>query len=73
MLRQSSGLKWIDQSQGHITTDGRPVSPSWCGAPSGTHEQILIAYFAVVAQQRVYMPQYFMAVGVEIYDETRLL
>jgi hypothetical protein len=27
----------------HITTDGQSVSPSWCRAPSGAHDQIFIS------------------------------
>jgi hypothetical protein len=30
------------ESQSHVTTDGQSVSPSWCRAPSGAHDQILI-------------------------------
>jgi hypothetical protein len=30
------------QSQSHIATDGEPVSKSWCRAPSGAYDQILI-------------------------------
>jgi hypothetical protein len=30
------------QSQSHVTTDGQSVSPSWCRAPSGAHDQIFI-------------------------------
>jgi hypothetical protein len=29
-------------SQSHIATDGQPVIKSWCRAPSGAHDQILI-------------------------------
>jgi hypothetical protein len=32
------------QSQSHFTTDGQSVSPSWCRAPSGAHDQIFILY-----------------------------
>jgi hypothetical protein len=41
MLPQSLGLKCVGQSQSHVTTDGQPVSQSWCRAPSGAHDQIL--------------------------------
>jgi hypothetical protein len=34
-------FNWTE-SQSHITTDGQSVSPSWCRAPSGAHDQILI-------------------------------
>jgi hypothetical protein len=27
------------QSQSHVTADGQSASPSWCRAPSGTHDQ----------------------------------
>jgi hypothetical protein len=27
--------------ESHVTTDGQPVSPSWCRAPSGAHDQML--------------------------------
>jgi hypothetical protein len=30
------------KSQSHIATDGQSVSKSWCRAPSGAHDQILI-------------------------------
>jgi hypothetical protein len=30
------------ESQSHIATDGQPVSKSWCRAPYGAHDQILI-------------------------------
>jgi hypothetical protein len=30
------------QSQSHIATDGQSVCLSWCRAPSGAHDQILI-------------------------------
>jgi hypothetical protein len=30
------------QSQSHVTTDGQSVSPSWCRAPSGAHDQIFL-------------------------------
>jgi hypothetical protein len=30
-------------SQSHFTTDNQSVSPSWCRAPSGAHDQILIS------------------------------
>jgi hypothetical protein len=33
------------QSQSHFTTDGQSVSPSWCQAPSGAHDQIFIYLF----------------------------
>jgi hypothetical protein len=29
------------QSQSSVTTDGQSVSPSWCRAPSGAHDQML--------------------------------
>jgi hypothetical protein len=32
----------FSSSQSHIATDGRPISKSWCRAPSGAHDQILI-------------------------------
>jgi hypothetical protein len=38
---------WINtdcQSQSHFTTDGQSVSPSWCRAQSGAHDQIFILY-----------------------------
>jgi hypothetical protein len=28
--------------ESHVTTDGQSVTPSWCRAPSGAHDQILI-------------------------------
>jgi hypothetical protein len=31
------------QSQSHVTTDGRPVSMSWCKVHSGTCDQILFS------------------------------
>jgi hypothetical protein len=30
------------QSQSHVTTDGQSVGLSWCLAPSGSHDQIII-------------------------------
>jgi hypothetical protein len=30
------------QSQSHIATDGQSASKSWCRAPSGFHDQIVI-------------------------------
>jgi hypothetical protein len=42
MLRQSSGLNWIGQSQSDVMTDGLSGSSSRCRAPSGAHDQILI-------------------------------
>jgi hypothetical protein len=30
------------QSQSHVMADGQSASLSWCRAPSGTHDQILI-------------------------------
>jgi hypothetical protein len=30
------------QSQSHIASDGQSVRLSWCRAPSGSHDQILI-------------------------------
>jgi hypothetical protein len=41
MTPMSSGLKRIDQS--HVTTDGRSVSRSWCRAPSGTPDEVLLS------------------------------
>jgi hypothetical protein len=35
------------QSQSHIETDGQSVSKSWCRAPSGAHDQILITCVTV--------------------------
>jgi hypothetical protein len=35
-------LEAVFSTQSHITTDGQSVSPSWCRAPSGAHDQILI-------------------------------
>jgi hypothetical protein len=32
----------VSVSQSHVTTDGQSVSPSWCRAPSGAQDQILI-------------------------------
>jgi hypothetical protein len=29
-----------EKSQSHVTTDGKPVSQSWCRAPSRAHDQI---------------------------------
>jgi hypothetical protein len=29
-------------SQSHVTTDGQSVSQSWCRAPSGAHDQMLL-------------------------------
>jgi hypothetical protein len=29
-------------SQSHVATDGQSVRPSWCRAPSGAHDQILV-------------------------------
>jgi hypothetical protein len=28
--------------QSQVTTNGQSVSPSWCRAPSGAHDQILL-------------------------------
>jgi hypothetical protein len=33
---------FLTQSVSHVTTDGQSVSPSWCRAPFGAHDQILI-------------------------------
>jgi hypothetical protein len=33
---------FLSQSQSHITTDGQSVCLSWCRAPSGAHNQILV-------------------------------
>jgi hypothetical protein len=35
-------LNCVPKSQSHIATDGMWVSKSWCRAPSGAHDQILI-------------------------------
>jgi hypothetical protein len=43
-LSNSLRLKIIrTQSQSHVTTDGQPVSQSWCRAPSGAHDQMFVA------------------------------
>jgi hypothetical protein len=31
----------VSQSQSRVTTDGQPVSQSWCRPPSGAHDQML--------------------------------
>jgi hypothetical protein len=48
-MRVSSNLLYscirltiLFQSQSHFTTDDQSVSTSWCRAPSGAHDQILI-------------------------------
>jgi hypothetical protein len=33
----------VRESQSHVTTDGQPVSQSWCRAPSGAHDQMFVA------------------------------
>jgi hypothetical protein len=38
----ASCAHWLlSQSQSSVTTDGHSVSPSWCRAPSGAHDQML--------------------------------
>jgi hypothetical protein len=32
----------------HVTTDGQSVSPSWCRAPFGAHDQILITVWQLL-------------------------
>jgi hypothetical protein len=34
--------------QSHVTTDDHSVSPSWCRAPSGAHDQILITVWQLL-------------------------
>jgi hypothetical protein len=41
VLTHSSRLS-PSQSQSHIATDGQSACLSWCRAPSGAHDQILI-------------------------------
>jgi hypothetical protein len=38
----STGFHRSVQCQSHVKTDGQSVSPSWCRAKSGAHDQILI-------------------------------
>jgi hypothetical protein len=35
------------QSQSHIATDGQSVCLSWCRAPSGPHDQILVTVLCI--------------------------
>jgi hypothetical protein len=42
-FRQVDVYTW--QSQSHVTADGQSASPSWCRAPSGTHDQILSSIY----------------------------
>jgi hypothetical protein len=37
----------VSQSQSHIETDGQSVSLSWCRAPSGAHDQILVTVLSL--------------------------
>jgi hypothetical protein len=37
------------QSQSHIATDGQSVCLSWCRAPSGAHDQILITVWQLLS------------------------
>jgi hypothetical protein len=37
-----TGQPCQSQSQSHVTTDGQSVGLSWCRAPSGAHDQILL-------------------------------
>jgi hypothetical protein len=39
------------QSQSHVTTDGQSVGLSWCRAPSGAHNQILIVFWKLQSCQ----------------------
>jgi hypothetical protein len=36
-------------SQSHVATDGQSVSTSWCRAPSGAHDQILITLWQLLS------------------------
>jgi hypothetical protein len=37
----------FSQSQSHIATDGQSVCLSWCRAPSGAHEQIVVTVLSL--------------------------
>jgi hypothetical protein len=39
----------ISQSQSHIATDGHSVCLSWCRAPSGAHDQILLTLWQLLS------------------------
>jgi hypothetical protein len=47
-LGLSSGL--TGQSQSHFTTDDQSVSPSWCRAPSGAHDQVKVTLRPTTSQ-----------------------
>jgi hypothetical protein len=42
-------LQIYSQSQGHIATDGQSVCLSWCRAPSGAHDQILVTVWQLLS------------------------
>jgi hypothetical protein len=42
--RYSNPLPRGSQSQSYIATDGRSISMSWCRAPSGAHDHILLLF-----------------------------
>jgi hypothetical protein len=42
IISKLSHLSSLSKSESHIATDGRSVSLSWCWAPSGTRDQILV-------------------------------
>jgi hypothetical protein len=39
---RSTSLNWINWSQTHLATDGKPVCLSWCQAPSEAQNQMLL-------------------------------
>jgi hypothetical protein len=39
----------VSQSQSHIATDGQSVCLSWCRAPSGAHDQILVTVLQLLS------------------------
>jgi uncharacterized PurR-regulated membrane protein YhhQ (DUF165 family) len=42
MSGEYPAINSLSQSQSHIATDGQSISKSWCRAPSGAHDKILI-------------------------------
>jgi hypothetical protein len=52
-------LSRLSQSQSHVTNDVQSVGLSWCRAPSGAHDQILIMFWKL----------YSLSIGGALSDE----
>jgi hypothetical protein len=69
------------QSQSHIATDGQSISKSWCRAPSGAHDQILITVWQLrscfcgapsLTSRRVYLLYMLLALASVVFFGSEL-